>query len=86
VSARLTELLSNHPRSLAQLSEESGLGESTIGRLARGESEPTLSEMVALAAVFDLASIEELIAPNAPSRTKRLITAAESDSDDAGTG
>jgi transcriptional regulator with XRE-family HTH domain len=63
VADRLTELLAKHPRSLAQLSEEAGLGESTIGRLARGVTEPTLSEMVALVAVFGLSSIEELISP-----------------------
>jgi transcriptional regulator with XRE-family HTH domain len=63
VADRLADLLVESPRSLAQLSEEAGLGESTVGRIARGVVEPTLSEMVALAAVFGLASIEELVAP-----------------------
>jgi len=39
------------------------LGESTVGRISRGRVEPSLSEMIALAAVFELGSIEELIAP-----------------------
>jgi len=76
VSGRLTLLLAGRPRSLAQLSEEAGLGESTIGRITRGVTDPTLSEMVALAAVFNLSSIEELIAP---SGTQLLLDEAASD-------
>lgn len=61
VSQRLAQLLADHPRSLAQLSEETGLGESTVGRIARGATEPSLSEMLALAAVFDLGSVDLLV-------------------------
>ena len=70
VSRKLRSLLSEQPRSLAQLSEEAGLGESTVGRICRGSVEPSLSEMVALAAVFKLGSIEELVGPFA---TQRLV-------------
>lgn len=63
VAERLAVLLAERPRSARQLSEEAGLGQSTIGRLIRGESDPTLSEMIALAVVFELGSVEELLAP-----------------------
>lgn len=84
VARRLAELLSQRPRSLAQLSEEAGLGESTIGRISRGAVEPSLSEMVALATVFDLGSIEALISPLG---TRTLLDAAsEARVSDSATG
>lgn len=76
-------LLAERPRSLAQLSEEAGLGESTVGRITRGLTDPTLSEMVALAAIFNLSSIEELIAP---SGTQLLLDHAASDQAEAQVG
>lgn len=48
---------------MKQLSEESGIPESVIGRISRGEEDPSLSEMLALVAVFGLRSIEELVSP-----------------------
>ncbi len=83
VAKRLAALLADQPRSLAQLSEEAGLGESTIGRIARGVNEPTLSEMLALTAVFNLVSVEELIAP---SGTQLLMAAAMSNETEAQAG
>ncbi|HSH58929.1 MAG TPA: helix-turn-helix transcriptional regulator [Acidimicrobiales bacterium] len=83
VSRRLQLLLAERPRSLAQLSEEAGLGESTVGRITRGLTDPTLSEMVALAAIFNLSSIEELIAP---SGTQLLLDHAASDQAEAQVG
>ena len=59
-------------RALAQLS---GLGIGTVANLVRGESDPTLSTMLALAAALDLHSIEELIAPLGTSIALRGVTA-----------
>lgn len=63
VRDRLQALRSTRSASLKQLSEESGIPESVIGRISRGQEDPSLSEMLALVAVFGLRSIEELVSP-----------------------
>lgn len=60
---RVAALLALRPRSIRQLSEESGVPLSTLRRIVDGVNEPTLSDMLALVAAFRLRSIEELIAP-----------------------
>lgn len=76
VAARLQVLMFERGissvRALAQLS---GLGIGTVANLVRGESDPTLSTMLALAAALDLHSIEELIAPLGTSIALRGVTA-----------
>ena len=60
---RLQVLRNERGASLKRLSTDTGIPESTMGRIARGEEVPSLSEMLALVAVFQLRSLEELVTP-----------------------
>ena len=76
ITARLKELMAEQSiRGARQLARRSGIGVGTAANLLSGESEPTLSTMLLLAAALELHSIEELIAPLGTARALSSLPA-----------
>jgi DNA-binding phage protein len=64
VSRRTRELANARGlKSIRSLADASGLGRGTVAEILAGNSDPTLSTMLALVRALGLGSIEELLSP-----------------------
>jgi len=63
VSKRLKALRLGNGYTMRKLADLAGISSGTVSKLESGRAQPTLATMLALQAVFELGSIEELLAP-----------------------
>lgn len=64
IGKRVRDLMKIRNMTQAELVKESGLGRQAISQLVRGQSNPRLATLIAVAQALSLNSIEELLAPH----------------------